>query len=150
VYFYTVQIGDRPMSEFDDFQQRMSTLENRKELAEINKYIANIGDIYGAITNHFRKEDDAEALPPTYHYFETEGVNDYGIRLYCIRLTPSIVILLNGDRKTALKVKDCKKCKKHFEIAVTISKKITQAKLDDFIDFDDKDILMNDDFELTI
>jgi hypothetical protein len=154
VHFYTVQLEGKPYSEFRDFQIRMSVQEkDRVELAEINRYIQLIGETYGAHTKHFKKEDAAEALPPPYHQFiETGEPDDYGLRLYCIRLTTTVVILLNGDRKTALKVQYCNNCYPHFDKARKISRKIDEAINNDFIevDHDAMELLIDEDFELTI
>jgi hypothetical protein len=153
VHYYTVRLDGRPDSEFRDFISRMSQKENDKtELAEINRYIQEIGEKYGAHKEHFKDEDAAERLPPPYHQFiETGEPNDYGLRLYCIRLTPSVVILLNGDRKTALKVQNCQNCYQHFDRARKISRKINEA-IGDFIEIndDDKEIIVDEDFELNI
>lgn len=151
MYFYTVQFWGRQKAEFDDFRIRMSATENdKKDLQEILKWIKLIGDDYGATEHYFRKEDDAEALPPKWHFFETDHPNDYGLRLYCIRLTPTIVILLNGDRKTAQNVRDCKNCYKHFDEAKKISKKITEAILinDIDLDIDNKEIIVYEDISI--
>jgi hypothetical protein len=123
------------------------------ELAELNRYIQLIGEKYGAQPQHFKNEDAAERLPPPYHQFiESDSPNDYGLRLYCIRISPSIVILLNGNRKTALKVKDCKNCYPHFDKSRRLARKITQAIQDGVIEIDEynKEILLETDFELEI
>ena len=127
--------------------------QDRFELAEVNRYIEKIGTVYGARPSQFRDEDAAEGLPPPYHQFlETDSPDDDGLRLYCIRLSVSVVILLNGDRKTALKVKDCPKCFPHFDKARKLAKKINQAIIDKAIEIDEenRDILIEDDFELSI
>jgi hypothetical protein len=46
VRYYTVRLENREVSEFYDFQKRMSEY-NSFELAEINRYIQNIGSSYG-------------------------------------------------------------------------------------------------------
>ncbi len=152
VRYYTVRFENRQISEFRDFQQR--TVEHSPvELAEINRYIQLIGERYGAVKEHFKAEEAAERLPPPYHQFiEIEGIGDFGLRLYCIRLTPGIVILLNGDRKTALKVQDCKYCYPHFDVARRIAKLIDKAMLDGYIELDDynKEIRIEEDFELDL
>jgi hypothetical protein len=153
VHYYTVLFEGRTVSEFKDFQIRMrSNKIDADAVAEINKYIKNIGEIYSALPHHFRDEDAAEALPPPYHYIESDDPNDFGIRLYCIRLSSFIVILLNGDRKTALKVKDCPKCQPHFSRAQRLAKAITGAILDGSIELqeDTMEIVINEDFEIDI
>ncbi|MDN3654045.1 hypothetical protein QWZ08_00320 [Ferruginibacter paludis] len=152
VRYYTVLLENKGISEFRDFIQRAAQ-HSPVELAEINRYIQQIGEKYGASENHFKPEDAAERLPPPYHEFiETEDVNDFGLRLYCIRLTTGIVILLNGDRKTALKVKDCEKCYRHFDLARKIARKINAAILDGYIEINDsaREIEVEQDFELIV
>ncbi len=131
----------------------MGKMGNQVELAEINRYIQLIGQKYGAHENHFKNEDAAERLPAPYHHFiESDNPDDYGLRLYCIRLSHSIVILLNGDRKTKLKVAECENCKPHFTKAVALAKKITAAILNGDIEIndDEKKIDICEDFELTL
>ncbi len=141
------------MSEFKDFQQRMSV--NKKdeiELNEIRRYIEKIGKEWGAYPKHFKHERAAERLPPPYHYIETEDANDFGLRLYCIRLTPEIVILLNGGRKTNRNPEKCNNCSKHFTLANRISNKINEAINDGYIELNHYtgEIDIEEDFELDI
>ena len=154
VRYYTVLYEGHDMPEFQDFQQRMHILEkDRFEVREINRHIEIIGKKYGAYSKHFRDEDAAEGLPPPYHQFVDSGdFNDFGLRLYCIRLSPSVVILLNGDRKTSLKVKDCDNCRPHFNKAVAVAKRIDQAILDEYLEIDDenREIIIDNDFILSI
>ena len=149
-----MRLEGKTRSEFRDFVLRMSEdSKNRFEVAEISRYIEKIGSLYGAKQLHFRDEDAADGLPPPYHQFlETDNSKDFGLRLYCIRLSPSVVILLNGDRKTALKAKDCPRCFPHFDRARKLAKKINQAILENAIEIDEenKDILIDNDFELSI
>ncbi len=157
VQYYTVRKirNEKPLiTEFSDFLKRMGTTEqDQTELSEINKYIELIGERYGASPEHFKVEDAAERLPPPYHAFISSDIpDDFGMRLYCIRLSPTIVILLNGDRKTSLKVQDCKKCYRHFDFARRLSRRIDQAIQDGDIELDieNMEILAEDDFVFTI
>lgn len=154
VQYYSVFLEGHDKLEFRDFQQRMSVGEKDKfELGEINRYIQKIGNRHGARPAHFRDEDAAEGLPPPYHQFlETNMFGDFGLRLYCIRLSPSIVILLNGDRKTTLKAQECANCRPHFERARRIAKQISQAILDGYIEIDEdkREMIIDRDFELFI
>lgn len=154
VHYYTVRLEGRAVNEFSDFYKRMNENEKDKvELAEINRYIEKIGEEYGAKPQHFKSEDAAERLPPPYHQFiDSDSPDDYGLRLYCIRLSHSVVILLNGDRKTALKVKDCKNCYPHFEKARRIARKINEAIVEGFaeIDEENKEFVIDEEFELSI
>lgn len=152
MHYYSVRYEGRQNSEFKDFQLRMA-LGNVVELAEINRYIEMIGQKYGAYEQHFKGEDAAERLPPPYHRFiESDNYDDFGLRLYCIRLSPSVVILLNGDHKTKRKALECKNCKPHFTKAVALAKKINQAILDGYIEIneEEKELWIEDDFELIL
>lgn len=152
VRYYTVRLENKEVSEFRDFQLKAGQ-HSREELAEINRYVQQIGDLYGATKEHFKDEDATERLPPPYHrYIGIEATDDYGLRLYCIRVSPGVVILLNGDRKKALKVRYCKNCYKHFDMARKLASKITDAILhsDIEIDNDNKEIIVNEDFDLYI
>ncbi len=151
VHYYSVRVNGKALTEFRDFYNRLSQDEtNSTELGELNRFIKLIGEQYGATPQHFKTEDAAERLPPP--YFETDSETDYGIRLYCIRLCPTIVILLNGDRKTAGKVKDCVRCYPHFDFARKLAKKITECIIDKSIilDIENKEIIIDDDFELIL
>jgi len=153
VRYYSVRYEGKLNSEFKDFQLRMGQQGNQVELGEINRYIQVIGQKKGAHENQFKKEDAAERLPPPYHHFiESDDPDDYGLRLYCIRLSPFIVILLNGDRKTNLKALLCGNCKPHFVKAVALAKKLTEAILNGDIEIDEeeKEIIIDEDFELTL
>jgi hypothetical protein len=149
VWFYTIQVEGSPMSEFNDFQKRMQLdKKDKSQVAEINRFIKQIGKYYGAQDRYFKREGHAERLPPPTHRFvESDGEKDFGLRLYCIRISDEIVILLNGDRKTAHKVKDCANCKPHFDFANTISDLIFDARQKDLLEFDGFDVLIDDDFE---
>jgi len=154
VQYYTIQIEGRSMSEFRNFVTRMKTdPRNSVELSELNRYIERIGEKYGAEPNHFRHEDAADGLPPPYHQFiESEDPYDFGLRLYCNRLSSSIVILLNGDRKTALKAQLCPQCSPHFELARKLAKKIDKAIVEGFIEIDHehREIVIDTEFTLSI
>ncbi len=127
----------KPLPEFKDFQQRMQLHKKDKtQAAEINKFIQQIGKYYGAQDRYFKREGFAERLPPpTHRFFESDGETDFGLRLYCIKISDKIVILLNGDKKTTQKVQHCPNCKPHFDFANTISNLIYDAQLQDLMEF---------------
>ena len=153
VKYYSALIEDRPASEFLDFQQRMRKLYPI-QLGELNAYIKEIGEFYGAQKRFFRHERIAHALPP--HFFEYEGKdeerpeNGFGLRLYCLRLNESVVILFNGDLKTAQLVQDCDNCRKHFDLANRISKGIDAAIRGNEIMPEDKRIVGFENLDLEI
>lgn len=154
VTYYTVRVEGRAFSEFRDFQQRMSANpQDLIELNEIRRYIQNIGNApFGAEPRHFKPERAAERLPPPYHWFEAETPNDYGLRLYCIRLSRDFVILLNGGRKTNLDPEKCDNCRPHFRFANALANVITTAIIEGNVTLNNEDgeIEIEEDFELEI
>lgn len=150
-WFYTVQVEGRPMSEFQDFQKRMQRdKKDKNQVAEINRFIKQIGKYYGAQDRYFKREGNAERLPPpTHRFIESDGETDFGLRLYCVRISDEIVILLNGDRKTTQKLQDCPNCKPHFDFANMISDLIFDARQNDLLEFDGFYILIEDNFEFS-
>lgn len=151
VWFYTIQVEGKPLSEFKDFQQRMQLdAKDKSQAAEINRYIKQIGKYYGAQDRYFKREGHAERLPPpTHRFFDSDGESDFGLRLYCIRISEKIVILLNGDRKTSQRVQNCANCKPHFDFANTLSDLIFEAEKRDLLEYDSFDILLDEDFEFS-
>ncbi len=129
---------------------RMSAkTEYKEQLGKIGYYITEIGDKYGAREGHFKHERMAEALPPP-SYMQPGKPNKYGIRLYCIRLSTEIVILLNGDMKTANNPEDCPNCRTHFHFANALSKMINAAILEKDIVLRGMEMQMDDDFEIEV
>jgi hypothetical protein len=96
-------------------------IDHPTQLGELNNLIKEIGNKYGAEKHFFRDERRADALPPEYFEYASEddedSTNKYGLRLYCLRANDSVVILFNGDLKTAQKADDCANCKRHFAMA---------------------------------
>lgn len=140
VGFYTVRLGLDGLTEFEKFDAR-DFAQHQKELEIIYLVLEEMG-LRGAEPYFFRPENGAEALPANRDVpIEViEANTDYGIRLYCIRLTKEIVILLNGNIKTHLDPKQCPNVRTHFTNAVRLSKAITQAILDGDIKLSGKNI----------
>jgi hypothetical protein len=127
-FFYSAQvIGDNlkdiGIDEFGDFQNRMEdgTSKDNRQLKELHKMINNIGKLYGATYEQFKREISFERLPkPDYKFYDSDGIIDFGLRLYCIRVEDAdnkIVILLNGGRKTTQSAQSCPNCRDHFDFA---------------------------------
>ncbi len=104
--FYTVRWEDAERSETDRFFQKFRYDEQLKhplrELASFLKVV--VGDEYGAKTDFFRFENAAQALPPRGTYkVENLYINfgNFPLRLYCLRISETLVVLFNGGEKTA-------------------------------------------------
>lgn len=125
VEFYSVCIDDQDKTEFDLFFDNDFS-NHRQELGILGKVLKNISQ-RGAKSHYFKHERAAEALPIIRQtIIETLDNADYGIRLYCIRLTDCLVILLNGGIKTKLDPEQCPNVSRHFKLANRISTKINR------------------------
>ena len=144
--FYTVRWEDSEFSETDKFFMKF---ENNSKLAtslqELAKFLSIvIAEEYGANVNFFKFENEAHALPPTGKFQVGEIEINYGnfpLRLYCLRLTDGLVILFNGDEKTASTAQKGK-TSMVFHEANNFAKRITEALYDTlFIQADNRTLL---------
>lgn len=157
VRFYSVKIGENPNTEYRDFVIRnVSTEESKLDIKELHRYIKEkIGNnSKGAEERFFKKEDFADRIkqPETEPFDEFKpDPKNYGLRLYCLRLSEKIVILFNGANKTYKKAIQCPNCQPFFEKANQMSKAIDEAIYIGKIRLDGFDIIFEDDeFELHI
>jgi hypothetical protein len=104
--FYTVKWEDAALSETDKFFQKFRYDEQLKQsLQELASFLeVVIGDKYGALEDFFRFENTAQALPPPGTY-KVEGIfinyGNFPLRLNCLRISETLVVLFNGGEKTA-------------------------------------------------
>jgi hypothetical protein len=154
VTYYVLHVEGRQRHEFDDFLYRMMQVGRyRIELQKLNSRIDTIGEKFGAFPKFFRHERKAEALPGNdYHYFEVndEGDEEYGLRLYCLRLTNEVVLLLNGGMKTEYDPENCPNCRKHFRFANQVARAISKDIESGTISIHDKKIRMDDEYYLEL
>ena len=121
---FTVQVTEdgvpRPISEFADFRERAEMDPTvAEDLAEIDAQIERLAD-GGVSPNFLRGEKDAAALPGKKWQIVTREfrpVKDGPLRLYCVLLPHEVIILCNGDRKTADTAQKCENVKGHFSFA---------------------------------
>lgn len=104
--FYTVRWEDAALSETDKFFVKYENNSAfQRPLQELAKFISNkIGDETGALEDFFRFENSAQALPPSgTHKVEDLYINfgNFPLRLYCLRISETLVVLFNGGEKTA-------------------------------------------------
>ena len=134
VSYYSVTINSEPSTLFENFIATHTAINNEK-LNHILAWLQVIGIKYGAKTNLFRSEaylSNTSALPPTGKrreptYIEDGQTESNNLRLYCFRLNENVVILYNGDLKTADKAQDCPNVKPHFLLANKISRVIENS-----------------------
>lgn len=109
VTFYTIQFEDNKSSEYEDFIERhIDKPEIFNDLDNLDYWIQKIGDEIGALPEYFRNESiigDTHALPPPRYKMGEIIVEE--LRLYCMRLDNSRVILFNGGVKTTENAQNC-------------------------------------------
>jgi hypothetical protein len=145
VTFYTVRferdLKKDEMSETDKFlNQFMDDPVYKHELNKILEFLRDLGEVDSAREWWFRHERNAQALPPNkrnrkrHKSFDSFPSNEYKLRLYCLRLSDSVVILFNGGLKTHYDPEKCPNVAPHFRNAQTFAKKINQKLKDkDFL-----------------
>lgn len=133
VCFYTVRFDDEELSETEKFIARILDTPNleREYGVEMDTLIAVlefIGEVRGAQSKYFRMENNAEALPPPRGTLEAVQLDiDNRLRLYCVRLSDEVVILLGGGIKTANSVQDSPDVRMHFHLAQRIASALDNA-----------------------
>lgn len=139
--FYTVRWEDAELSETDKFFLKFSNENQLKQaLQELAKFLeVVIGNEYGALEDFFRFENNAHAIPSAGTYKVEDIYINYGnfpLRLYCLRISESLVILFNGGEKTANTAQQGK-TSMAFQEANIFAKRILEA-------LKNKDIYIND------
>jgi hypothetical protein len=129
VKFYTIKKEGSYKSEFKDFFDKMSLLgtENKRvleDLNEIRSQLRKIGEKFGACPKRFKPEGSVFALAT--HYPKRKNKDGiFGLRMFCLIISPQIVIILNGGDKTALKAQECENIKMKFHEAIFTQKVIS-------------------------
>lgn len=90
VNLYGIRFSDQPDTLFDQFLSKLSGPEFDNDLDTITYWIDKIGEI-GALERHFRPEGHpkVKAIP----------IQTSAVRLYCFRISDSVLILGGGDSK---------------------------------------------------
>lgn len=122
VTYYTLRREGAAQSETDDFFRRMEMeLTYSDQLQRLLTWIKQIGlRRTGAERRFFRSEGLCLALPPNRKYL-TEAID---LRLYCFKVSNSIVVLYNGGIKTARTAQDCPNVSRHFHNAQRWTKQL--------------------------
>lgn len=137
VNYYSIQFEDNEddISEFFDFLNRMEDIEEKRDdLLNFIQWLEDIGNIYGATEDYFRPERNAFALPPPRKKMEISEIPviEY-VRLYCLRLSVTVVVLFNGGIKTTQKAQDCPNVSKYFNqanrLAAAIDKLLMEGEI---------------------
>jgi len=112
--FYTVRWLDTELSETDKFFEKFRNDERLKgSLKELAVFLESvIANKYGARKDFFRFENMASALPPSREY-KVEKVNisynNFPLRLYCLRISDSLVSYSMGVKRQHLRPREAKR-----------------------------------------
>ena len=93
---------------------------NGRQLTEIEAIIDDIVYETGALESRFRSEGCFDAIPShdeKDRFWDSDGKDHYGLRLYCKRVNNDILILFNGCSKTDHSPRKCLDCKDHYFLA---------------------------------
>ncbi len=154
VRFYSIKLGSEAVCEFELFDEQIVELVEGHEFLEeelqiIYTSIEEMRLKRGAQSYFFRPEGPAEALPVVSQLMMEQNNENYGLRLYCIRLNRYAVVLLNGGIKTKLNPIECPNVSIHFDRALKVGRIIAKALKDGFLQLDRDKFTWDDiDFDL--
>lgn len=154
VTYYSVSIEGEDLWEIDKFFEKMEQQAKEDDILRFIAVLEEIGDNRGAKQRYFRDERGFHGLPPKPKAtadlgLETLEVHD-NWRLYCLRLSESIVILFNGGIKTTDKAQDCPHVSLYFYQAEKFTKLIDEGFRNGDIQISDKLLKINSHFELSL
>ena len=117
------------LNETDDFFSRHQQIEALREEIGLMALATKRLRQYGANEKYFRHEKEAHALAGKKMLSELGWEEDeYCLRLYCIRWTSEIVVLLNGGCKTAQSAQQCPNVSNHFDFANQVAHSLDEMR----------------------
>lgn len=146
VEFYTIKLGNNELTEFELFVEK--DFPNHTNEIEILYNVIEAMKTKGAKFHFFKDEANANALPIVPTSLMDSNKIDFGLRLYCIRITDNLVVLLNGNIKTHKNPALCENVKKHFKNALKIATKLDSLRFRNEINFLETNCLTNIEFEI--
>jgi hypothetical protein len=128
VKYYTARLEGEPHSEMEKFILRFEIdVDFQNDFENIVTLLGTLGNVKGAKSRYFRDESAAQALPPEIREALRENwvqFIDANLRLFCLRMSDEIVILLNGGIKSSQKTNDSPDLAGKFRFAQQVSKAI--------------------------
>ena len=154
VRFYTFRIEDSDKSEVDKFFTKMKSEDSiSREMNQLAQWITEIGNFHGALIELFRFEDEAHALPPPPKGQRKVGIaqiENNNLRLYCVWISESIVVLANGGIKKSATVQGTPDLLPHFRFAKAMGKQINQLIIERSLRFQGKEIFDIENIDILI
>jgi len=136
ITYYSVHFDDKQVNEFEDFiNKHANDSEIEEEYADLIGWIYKLGEDVGALRHYFRPEKRADALPPPAKFIEIDYTEN--LRLYCMRISKSIVILFNGGIKTTNTAQQCPNVRPCFNLANKLAHAIDELIYEKYIKVDD-------------
>jgi hypothetical protein len=130
---FTVRWEGAEWSETEKFMQKFRQDPRlRPALLELIAFLDIIANERGAHESFFRFEDQAQALPPRGRRRFGElrfDFSNFELRLYCLRLSDTILVLFNGGEKNSRTAQDGV-CSMQFREAKEFAKRILKALYD--------------------
>jgi hypothetical protein len=146
--FYTVKYDDAENSETAKFYDKFENSEEFEDaLNELTEYWVGVIGTHGALDELLRPEDKAHAIPQSGEHQVDEVTISYSqfpLRLYCLKINESILILFNGDEKTSDAALDGK-TRTAFREAQAFSKRILDGMKGELIIIEDEVKLISTD-----
>lgn len=103
--FYSVRWENQKVSETDKFFQKFQNdITHKIALQKLVAFLEVVMEEKGALEAFFRPENNAQALPPQGKHLVKEITIDFvnfPLRLYCLRISDSLIVLFNGSEKTS-------------------------------------------------
>ena len=126
--------GALEINEFENFSELMKNDPASREADQLNEIETLINEIThysGALESKFRGEGNNKifsAIPsPHYRFWGSNGTSHFGLRLYCIRVSDEILILLNGCSKTHQNPIKCPNCHAPYYFAESFAESFFDA-----------------------
>lgn len=147
ITYYTIKLDSDSLPLFSLFMKAHAAPEYKSDMDLLRHWMKQLGETIGASTDYLRLEGAAHAIPPPVE-ITRKGCR---LRLYCLRMSPRVVILFNGGAKTKNKAQECPVVAPHFEQANRLALLLWKAFDDGILRLDDRDdLIIPDDFKLEL
>jgi hypothetical protein len=147
ITYYTLKLSADDTALFSQFLKAHAAPEFKPDMDLLRHWMRQLGETIGASTDYLRPEGAAHAIPPPLE-ITRKGCR---LRLYCLRMSPRVVILFNGGVKTKNKAQDCPIVAPHFEQANRLALLLWKAYDEGILQLDDRDdLIIPHDFKLEL
>jgi hypothetical protein len=132
---FSVIKDNNELTEFDIFYDK--EFESNLHLIELDMLYEALGEMRyrGAKAFYFNPEEAANYMPVVTDEMKDENKDDFGVRLYCVRLRDDLLVLLNGDIKTTRNPRDCPNVRSHFKFALALAAKLDKDLMNKELDY---------------